>query len=313
MSSGRGGLQVLRRRAQPGAGADDVQRRAARAGVLARRRHELARPGCARSRQTTRPRERPRHPPRRRRSRRSRRAARGSGRRPRPRSRRSRKHASAYTSRWSRYSLVDDLLAASSLRVRSSCSRRRARVRPPSGACRGSRGSARRRARTRTALSVCASSSAGDASRERRGAVGLDEAADQLQLLVRHVRIPAAHAIDVDELRLFEVDRLEQAVHGVADVRARRGPRRRRRSAATARMPDEPFGVVAVRAALERRERGERQPADRLERRLRESARGRAAAARRATARLAGLARRARAAPAPRRAVRQTPSRLARL
>src|SRR5205085_10943665 len=80
-----------------------------------------------------------------------------------------------------------------------------------------------------------------------------------------HVRVPGANALDFDQLGIAQIDRLEQAVYRIADVE--------RTQAVTAspdrpegRHPHEALGVVAIRAALERRQRGERQPAYRLER-----------------------------------------------
>ena len=85
-------------------------------------------------------------------------------------------------------------------------------------------------------------------------------ARDPLELLVGHRRVPRAHLLEVGRGRRREVDQLEQPVHRVADLgrgEARPSPGRAAgRRLAHAR---DALGVVAVRAALEERERGVRE------------------------------------------------------
>ena len=101
-------------------------------------------------------------------------------------------------------------------------------------------------------------------------AVGLHEAADPLELLVGHGRVAGAHGgLEIlGHGRRAEVDPLEQRVHGVADL-GRREPRLPRHGAhrVGGPQPDHALGEVAVRAALEERERAVGEPAHSMERR----------------------------------------------
>ena len=104
-----------------------------------------------------------------------------------------------------------------------------------------------------------------------RVAVGGDERRDPLHLLVRHGGIPRSDLLDLGRLRPAEVDELEQPVHGVADL-GRRQPARPGDGSARVGRPHagHPLGVIAVRAALEERERAVREAADIVQRRLRQ-------------------------------------------
>ena len=94
---------------------------------------------------------------------------------------------------------------------------------------------------------------------------------DPLELLVGDRRIPARAPCSSRPGgdRRCEVDELEQPVDGVADLGRREPalPGAASRARRAARMPDDPLGVVAVRAALEERERAVREPAHVVERR----------------------------------------------
>ena len=130
----------------------------------------------------------------------------------------------------------------------------------------------RRRARTRTAARP-ARPRARRCARRRRLAVGANVPGDVLELGVRHGRVPGAD--EVVEVRGRSAGRGRP-------VRAAGGPRRPSRSDGAAEPHPaagrahgdgpharHPLGVVAVRAALEQRERAEREPRDALERRIR--------------------------------------------
>src|SRR5207244_4687902 len=101
---------------------------------------------------------------------------------------------------------------------------------------------------------------------------GADEGTDAIELLVTDAWIPAAHALDeiVGRQRSLQVDDLEQAVDGVADLGCREPRRARCRTTLVGRTHAyDPLGVVAVRTALEQRQRAERQSANPMKRRRR--------------------------------------------
>src|SRR6266540_5041317 len=105
------------------------------------------------------------------------------------------------------------------------------------------------------------------ASRQVGRAVRRDERPDPLQVLVGHAWIPLAHPLDVDELGRAEIELLEQPVHGRADVERADAVLSLAVADRLERAhPHEALGVVAVRAAVERRDRGERQAPDPRER-----------------------------------------------
>ena len=109
-----------------------------------------------------------------------------------------------------------------------------------------------------------------DPRRQLRLAVRGDEAADPLELLVGDGRVAGADELGeiVRHGRRAQVDLLEQRVHRVADLGRREaglpgnGPGRVGWPQA-----DHPLGEVAVRAALEQRERAVREPAHAVQRR----------------------------------------------
>ena len=113
-------------------------------------------------------------------------------------------------------------------------------------------------------------------SRERRDpprevglAVRRDEAGDPRQLVLGHGRIPGTNLLDVRRRGRRQVDELEQAVDGVPDL-GRGQPALPGNRSVRVRGPHagHPLGVVAVRAALEERERAVREPAHVVKRRL---------------------------------------------
>ena len=108
------------------------------------------------------------------------------------------------------------------------------------------------------------------AARGRNSQYDATKRGDPRQLLVGHRRIPGAHLLDVRQRGRGQVDELEQAVHRVADL-GRDQPASPGDRPVRVRGPHagDPLGVVAVRAALEERERAEREPAHVVQRRLR--------------------------------------------
>ena len=113
--------------------------------------------------------------------------------------------------------------------------------------------------------------SAGDVRRapaSRARSTPSTKRADPLELLVADRRIPGAHDLQPGRSRVAQVDRLEQPVHCVADLRRGQADRARHRAAPLAQARDA-LGVVAVRAALEERERRVRQAPHAVDRRRR--------------------------------------------
>jgi hypothetical protein len=127
----------------------------------------------------------------------------------------------------------------------------------------------------------------GDAGRQLRLAVGGDVLADPLEVLLARGRPARPHLLleAVRDARGGQVEPFEHGVHGAAQL-GRAEPFETRDAPACIALahPGDALGVVAVRAALEQRERGERQPArpvkrrrgHRLERRQRRRQQGRA-------------------------------------
>src|SRR5215218_8524000 len=105
-----------------------------------------------------------------------------------------------------------------------------------------------------------------DPAGELRVAMGGDEVSDALELFVGDARIPSSNLLKVRWRGIREVDQLEQAVDGVSDLR-RGEPRLAWNPATRVRWPepDDTLRVVAIRAALEEGEGGVRQRPERVQ------------------------------------------------
>ena len=93
--------------------------------------------------------------------------------------------------------------------------------------------------------------------------VGVDQLADPLELVVADGRVPLAHGFRPGRRQL------EQAVHGIADLRRRQPAFTCDRLRPPLAQPGEPLRVVAVGAALVERERRVREPPHPVQGRLR--------------------------------------------
>ena len=184
---------------------------------------------------------------------------------------------------------------------RSSCSRRRARARPRAWRTSRQPWSSTPSCSNVNGRSARRPSSAAMRARELRLAVRLDERRIRSTLLVGRAGYQRAHRLDV-RARAGARGRRRSSRRWTASpisVAARPVvPGRGRRCAVALAHPGDPLGEVAVRAALEERERAEGEPAHVVERRRRRPARAAAASARAAGS--CGSSDRGRRAPAAR-------------